>query len=722
MTGVVARRAGGAALVVAVVGVYVAGAQLAAGHPLLGHVWADAGWTLTSLVAAVACYLTARRATLPHRRAAWRWFGAGAASWFVGMLIWSVHELALGRLTPFPSTADLAFVGLAPCFVLGCLRYVADRASPALTLKQLGDLAMIGCVLVVVAALTLYGPVVASADDTVYVLAALAYPVLNGSALVFGLVCWWQHVGTGQRWVLGLLLAGMALQAFVTTLYAESLLGRRYHAGAWMDPLWIAAFAMVTWAAREELREPAPVDTAVRPDDAPVFDAVLPAFAVLVAVAVALAFRDRLVGPTVAVTGSAGLGLAVALGVRLAASQRLERSLHARVRADDERARRLQVGLLQAQRLQSIGALASGVAHDYKNLLQVMIAGLTLARLRIDRGQPAAAELDDIEHAMWRATELSARLLDLARQGPSRATRIDPAPLVASVAGLLAKALPAGIQLEVMPTPPDLPAIEVDAAGLEHALLGLGLNARDALKPTGGTIRIAIERRAVPGIAGRAVVLRVDDDGPGIPPAILARVFEPFFTTKPPGEGTGLGLATVEALAAEHGGTVRASNRAGGGACFELAFPAAPPAPAAPSRAGATVAARDVHTGGGTVLVIDSGEASGLAVTGALERSGYAAIVVGTRAAALAAAAAPGPRIAVVIADASSGMVGSDALAALRAAGCLAPVVLVAAADATPSGDYAAIVHKPLDPHGLVDAVRAAIQPMPAASDLAERR
>jgi DNA-binding response OmpR family regulator len=108
------------------------------------------------------------------------------------------------------------------------------------------------------------------------------------------------------------------------------------------------------------------------------------------------------------------------------------------------------------------------------------------------------------------------------------------------------------------------------------------------------------------------------------------------------------------------------------------------------------------------VLVVDAGEVSRLAVTGALERSGFEAIVVATREAALAAAARR-PTIAAVIADAATGLVGREAITALRAAGCAAPVLLVAAADAQPSDGYAAVLAKPIDARGLVAAVKAAV-------------
>jgi signal transduction histidine kinase/CheY-like chemotaxis protein len=694
------RRARGAAIVAGVLLVYVAGALIAGPRGLWRHIWADTWWTAISAYAAVECWATARCVTATHRRSAWRWFAAGAAAWFVGMLIWDFNELGAGWLTPFPSIADVFFDAIALAFVIACYRYGEDRPSVALSFKQAGDLGLIGCVLVPVAALALYGPVMESRDDAVYVFAALAYPVLHGSALVFGLLCWWQHVWGAWRWVLGLQLAAIGLLAVVTTLYAESLLGRRYEAGASMDGVWVACFAIMVWAAREERAIVREVGEEIdeRVDEVPAADAIVPALAVGVAVVAALAFRDRWHGPMILVGAVAGVGLAIAIGVRLAASQRLERALRERVRVDAERAKRLELQLLHAQRLQAIGALAGGVAHDFRNLVQIMIAGLAMAQQRIARGQHAGTVLDEVERAMWRAADLSARLLELSRRSPSpsRVKTVDPVRLVNGVASLLSKVVPKGVEL-VVEADNDVPAVAVDVAGLEHALINLGLNARDAMKGRTGKIRISIEAGEAAGVAGRAVILRVDDDGPGIAPDALPRVFEPFFTTKPPGEGTGLGLATVEALAAEHDGAVRASNRPGGGARFELALPAVAAAESPPIQPAAA--------NRGTVLVVDNDEAHSLIVGGALERHGFRVVVARSREDALATA---NDDIAVVVADAGSGLVGNDALAQLRAAGCDAPVILVTGAEGPASGDYAAVVPKSQDPDPVIIAVQTA--------------
>lgn len=562
-----AVRGRGAVAVAAVVAVYIAGARALAGHEVAGHVWADAWWTATSGLAAIACFTTARTIDAPHRRAAWRWFGLGAAAWFVGMLVWSFDELR-GTLVPFPSIADALFEAIAPCFVVGCFRYGAGRPSTALTLKQIGDLGVISCVVVLLATLALYGELTTTSDDARYVLTAIAYPVLHWAAVIFGLVCWWQHLHGKPRWVVGLLLLAMALFALTATFYASSLLAHGYDAGWVLDPVWIAAFAIMIWAAREERQPGAAGDHDDRFTEAPTTDALVPTIAILSAVIGAIALRERFVGAVIEIAAATGIGLALMVGLRLAAGQHLEHALRVRIRADEAQARRLHAQLLHAQRLQAIGAMASGVAHDYNNLMQVMSAGLALARRRLDVGKAATAELDQVEAAMWRAADLGHRLLDLARQRPTRDEPVDVERMVTAVASLLERVMPPEVALEIDPVPADLPAIEIDPAALENALLNLGLNARDAMKGRTGAVRFAVTHEAQAGV-GPAVVIRVDDDGPGIAPELREEVFRPFYRVEKSRNkktgGVGLGLSIAQDIVHGHGGEIflEDSNRGG---------------------------------------------------------------------------------------------------------------------------------------------------------------
>jgi signal transduction histidine kinase/CheY-like chemotaxis protein len=684
--------------------VFQLGARLGGSLPLWRLVWSDAWWTVSSLAASLCCFATARRVGERHLRTAWLCFGLGALSWFFGMIIWDFDQLIRGVKTPFPSVADILFDGVVPFFVIGAFFYKGRQPSTALTLKQIGDVGIIGSVLLVAAVEILYVPVLDAQADTAYVVTALAYPVLHLSGLLFGLICLWQHVGGARRFVLGLHVTALAVLAFVTTLYAEQQLARRYETGAWLDVLWVAPFLLIAWAAREEVcitegEERAPRDETAR------LDILVAPLAVLLWVVVEVVFYDRVSPALVPVQAVAGAGLVAFLTLRAWATHRLERQLSSRVAREAQRARELHVRLVRAQKMEAVGTLAGGVAHDFNNLLHAAIATIALLRRKMTRGVDVAKDLDEVERALWRATDLTARLLSVARKREPRPALVDPRDAVAHVASLLGKVLPRGVELEVVATP--VPLIEVDPAGLEHALLNLGLNARDAVGTAGGG-KVVIElgtADGVDGVPGTAVTIGVRDNGAGIPPDVLPRVFEPFFTTKASGEGTGLGLAMVEAFAGENRGAVAVDSELGRGSTFRLSFPA---------RSAREPTQESLPSMTGTVMVVDVGDSSGLATTGLLERCGFETIVVSTPEAAVEVAGNRHGSIEVVVADASSGMVGREAVKALRAAGVAAPIILIAGAGSDPSGDWAAVVRKPVDPRELAAAVRQVMMATPA--------
>jgi nitrogen-specific signal transduction histidine kinase/CheY-like chemotaxis protein len=237
--------------------------------------------------------------------------------------------------------------------------------------------------------------------------------------------------------------------------------------------------------------------------------------------------------------------------------------------------RRLEESLLQAQKLEAMGRLTGGVAHDFNNLLMTISNNLYLLK----RLTPAAADssqLAAIDRAVVAGTKLTRQLLSFSRRQVLVAERVDLAQRLPLIIDMLKPTLGSAVRIEVA-VDAGLPAIEVDAAELELALLNLALNARDAM-PKGGCLRItATAWRAEDGpAAGRdGVCVAVADTGSGITPALQARVFEPFFTTKPVGQGTGLGLAQVYGFCQRAGGAAYLESRPGEGTTVRLCFPAA---------------------------------------------------------------------------------------------------------------------------------------------------
>ena len=238
--------------------------------------------------------------------------------------------------------------------------------------------------------------------------------------------------------------------------------------------------------------------------------------------------------------------------------------------------------LRQAQRLESIGRLTSGVAHDFNNLLAI-IAGNMELMLDVAGLPPEAAERGRVTlHAARRGIELTHRLLAFARQQPLKPETVDANGLIANLIGLLTPTLGRGIEVAFTGAAGLWP-VSIDAAGLESAITNLAVNARDAM-PSGGRLLIetqnvilgADDTRNDPGVKpGEYVAVVVSDSGTGIPPEVINRIFEPFFTTKKAGVGTGLGLSMVFGFAKQSDGHIRADSEVGRGTTMRLYLPRA---------------------------------------------------------------------------------------------------------------------------------------------------
>lgn len=239
-----------------------------------------------------------------------------------------------------------------------------------------------------------------------------------------------------------------------------------------------------------------------------------------------------------------------------------------------------QAALVQAQKMEAIGQLSGGMAHDFNNMLTVVLGNLDeWHRHHAEQYPHMLAYLEPAQQAARRGVELVKRLLTFARQQPLAPKAVPLAGLLGDMMQLLQRSLPETIKLQCCLPAEDCYAM-ADAHQLESAILNLALNARDAM-PDGGSLRIdttvvscnaeqAAERQLA---AGDYVRVDVTDSGAGMPLEVQLRVFEPFFTTKPFGRGSGLGLAMVYGFARQSGGTVTVASQQGKGSCFSLWLP-----------------------------------------------------------------------------------------------------------------------------------------------------
>ena len=274
--------------------------------------------------------------------------------------------------------------------------------------------------------------------------------------------------------------------------------------------------------------------------------------------------------------------------------------------ADITEKKLLEEKFLHAQRLESLGTLAGGVAHDLNNALAPIMMGVALLKMQY----PKESEiLDMFETSAKRGADMVRQLLTFAKGAEGERVLLRPGHLVKELEHLMKGSFPKNIQL-VVKCDPNLPTVLGDATQLHQILLNLCVNARDAM-PHGGTLTLEAQSMEVDAVyassvpdakSGKYLVLRVRDTGTGIPPEILDRIFDPFFTTKGPDKGTGLGLSTVMGIVKGHGGFLQVYSPPGQGSTFTAYLPAAD---AGSDTEHVTKAAVEFRGQGETILLVD---------------------------------------------------------------------------------------------------------------------
>jgi PAS domain S-box-containing protein len=253
--------------------------------------------------------------------------------------------------------------------------------------------------------------------------------------------------------------------------------------------------------------------------------------------------------------------------------------ISARKQADGER-RALEEQLRQAQKLEAVGTLAGGVAHDFNNILGAIIGYAELAREALADPTQASKDMDELLKAAGRGKTLVERILRFSRRQETVRRPIELTQVVTEVSQLLRSTLPTTIEMK-LGLNPETPRTLADGSAVHQILMNLGTNAAHAM-PNGGVLEIVLEPVYVRDHVARAhalregmhAVLSVRDTGLGMDAAVLARAFEPFFTTKPAGSGSGLGLAMVHGIMRDHDGAVDLKSVPGEGTVVTCFFPA----------------------------------------------------------------------------------------------------------------------------------------------------
>jgi signal transduction histidine kinase/ActR/RegA family two-component response regulator len=325
--------------------------------------------------------------------------------------------------------------------------------------------------------------------------------------------------------------------------------------------------------------------------------------------------------------------------------------------------RLLEGHLLQAQKMQAVGRLSGGVAHDFNNILAIILASVSLLREGV--GSSSDGDLDVLEQAARRGADLTGQLLAFSRQHVAQPKRLELGGLVRDVDRMLRRLIPEGIAVSILVPDASL-FVTADPTQISQVLVNLVVNARDAVSER-GRILIEVERVALDEAyasdhfevaPGSYALVSVSDDGSGMPADVLAQAFEPFFTTKPPGEGTGLGLSVCYGIVRQAGGHILLYSEPGQGTTVKVYLPlsAQDPAPQ-PSAAKAPVAAaaREV------VLLVEDEAALRKLTARLLERAGYEVVTAANGQEALELMSHRAP-VDIVVTDVVMPKVGGRAL------------------------------------------------------------
>ncbi len=400
------------------------------------------------------------------------------------------------------------------------------------------------------------------------------------------------------------------------------------------------------------------------------------------------------------------------------------RDLTARYRSEEAR-QALEERLRQSQKMEAVGQLAGGVAHDFNNVLMMVGAQSELLQLDETISPETRQGVGEILAAVKRAASLTQQLLALSRKKVMQTTDINLNESVAHTVQMLRRVIPEDIPLHVRYATQELP-IRADESMLEQVFINLAVNARDSLGP-GGRIDIETSLREVDATVvrdmpyareGTYACLTVSDNGSGIPADVLPRIFEPFFSTKDVGKGTGLGLATADGIVAQHSGWIAVESTPGKGSAFRVYLPidATPrTSPAARPETGPLASQPE------TILLTEDESGVREVLRTGLQRLGHRVLTAATAAAALRVWDDEAGRIDVLVTDVvmPGGASGWDLARELRSrspalrvicmSGYSAGVSSPVSADAEGAGDFT-FLQKPFTLENLADAMSVSLR------------
>ncbi|HEU4722033.1 MAG TPA: response regulator [Gemmatimonadaceae bacterium] len=356
------------------------------------------------------------------------------------------------------------------------------------------------------------------------------------------------------------------------------------------------------------------------------------------------------------------------------------------VMLDVTRQRGLEAQLQQSQKMEAVGQLAGGVAHDFNNMLTAILSYGQLAFDDLPEGA-TRNDVGEIVNAAQRAAALTRQLLAFSRQQVLRPQDLDLNATIANIESMLRRLIVESIQVETR-LAPGLWTVRADPGQVEQVLMNLAVNARDAMGDSGTLVVETSNHVVASGIsnadrdvpAGEYVVMAVSDTGCGIDPALRQRIFEPFFTTKPPGQGTGLGLATIYGIVKQSGGHIILHSEMGVGTTFRIFLPRADAAEgAAPEESPADEPSAGGLTKGSALILLAEDDADLRAVAiRVLRQAGYDVVETNDGEQALRSIERLGDAIQLIVSDVvMPQLTGPELARTLRERGVKAPLLLM---------------------------------------------
>jgi signal transduction histidine kinase len=397
------------------------------------------------------------------------------------------------------------------------------------------------------------------------------------------------------------------------------------------------------------------------------------------------------------------------------------------IQRESEERLQLERQFRQAQKMEAIGQLAAGVAHDFNNILTVIHGHASMLAMKLGQQGTHTKSISEIRNSAERAANLVRQLLTFSRKQIMQFRNVDVGEVVISVSAMLRDLVGEHISLETE-CAVGLPPIHADRGMIEQVILNLAVNARDAME-RGGRLVISTSRVEVSmdmakdhpdARPGSFVRLTVSDTGCGIPPETMGRLFEPFFTTKEVGKGTGLGLATVFGIVKQHQAWIQVESKVGAGSTFRVFFPVSGGTSSRLSEEGETPGS---HLGTETILIAEDEAPLREMVSDILNLHGYKVIRANSGPAALAICQIDQPKIDLLLTDMvmPGGMMGTDLAAELQRTNPDLKIIYTTGYSPGSTGLKDALhpgvefLPKPYSPHKLAELVRKTLDRKPTA-------